>query len=206
MKTKEEWIAARRERWAEAFELVERGEASKRVEQCCELVLRGYGIKEIADRLVLGKTTVGGLLKDPTGKGADARRHKRHGICLDCGAKTFNGGAKKLPKRCFPCSNEHKKMQTKERVVAAIQEWESRYGMPPSAYDWNLHYARAKAHPERLRQIEARHGEAEWPNVSTVQAVFGSWNNALREAGVRPIPPGQRRDPESWRKHLEKIQ
>ena len=78
-------------------------------------------------------------------------------------------------------------------LLHKAQEWAERYGAPPTALDWNLAQARRAAAPERMAEIEARHGEALWPGSSTVTKTFGTWNAFLTEAGLETMRSGERR-------------
>ncbi len=64
---------------------------------------------------------------------------------------------------------------TRERIIAAIQEWAERFGHPPASGDWRFGVA------------------PYWPATSTVQNRFGSWNAAISAAGFTPLRSGKRR-------------
>lgn len=57
-----------------------------------------------------------------------------------------------------------------ERICAAIREWTSLHGKPPTSYDWS---ARLDDGPR-------------WPHARTVFHHWHSWADALRAAGVNP--------------------
>lgn len=73
----------------------------------------------------------------------------------------------------------HKQRWTKEAILNAIKEYALAYGVPPSSIDWNVGMARARGYLDRVQRWE----ENDWPAVNIVQREFGSWSNALEEAG-----------------------
>ncbi len=73
----------------------------------------------------------------------------------------------------------HRDLTHRDRIVAAIKEWNDVVGRPPGATDWNRS---SKAHRPR-----AETAYRSWPATSGVMNIFGSWN------------PGVRRDPEAWK-------
>lgn len=70
---------------------------------------------------------------------------------------------------------------TEESIVSAIQDFARRYGAAPAALDWNPGMARRKGNLQRAQRWE----ENDWPPVSTVQRVFGSWAEGLKAAGFQ---------------------
>ncbi len=63
-------------------------------------------------------------------------------------------------------------VHTPSSVLDAMWQWNQDHGKPPSAIEW------AKAGPGH-------------PTSTTVQKLFGSWNNAIYAAGFEPIPRGR---------------
>jgi hypothetical protein len=107
------------------------------------------------------------------------RKAQYAGRCVDCGAATngSNGRGPSAPKRCSACSLRHQQESakwTRGSIVAAIRAWVSRHGTPPGARTW-LHAGPA----------------GEWPPLSTVQRVFGSWTVAIAAAGYTPNATGR---------------
>lgn len=151
------------QRYPLAKRMVEDGTASPEVCRAVELLLAGKVGREIGAEMGVSTSRVLGLLADPTGERADARRRKNHGHCVDCGAKTFNGGALVAPARCSRCAKKRKHERGRARIIEAIQLWVSLYATPPGAMDWDLAFARARAAPERLAEIEQRHRGHKWP-------------------------------------------
>lgn len=63
---------------------------------------------------------------------------------------------------------------TRERIIAALQAWAQEHGRTPAKIgDW-------------------RHATPDHPAAITVDVRFGSWNNAILEAGLPPNRPGIR--------------
>ena len=189
-------------RYPLAKRMVEDGTASPQVRRAVELLLDGKVAREIGAEMGLSTSFAQELLADPTGEKADARRRKNHGRCKSCGAKTFNGGSVDVPAQCARCFRRERHEKAQARVIHAIQRWVGLYGKPPTAMDWDLSTARSKAVPERLAEIEERHRGHDWPYPENAQRLFGSWNAAIRAAGFEPVRPGQRRDPERWKRNL----
>lgn len=63
---------------------------------------------------------------------------------------------------------------TPENIVYAIELWHRRHLRAPAVSDWE---SAGDNHPTR----------------HTVQRVFGSWNSAIRAAGLKPRRPGEAR-------------
>lgn len=61
---------------------------------------------------------------------------------------------------------------TPERVIEAMQEWDSIHSKPPRTTDWRW-------------LNEFVDGHRRWPHVQTVVERFGSWNEGLAAAGLR---------------------
>ena len=76
----------------------------------------------------------------------------------------------------------------REALVSELRAWADAHGgEPPRVMDWNRAYAR-------------RHGarfEEGWPTSYMVNAAFGSWNAAIRAAGMQPR--GRHRPPRPGR-------
>ena len=112
---------------------------------------------------------------DPTGEKARAVKARYVGVCRGCGAYTQprngKGDAYAYCKACHPGAIERR--WTRERVLAAMAEWRSRYGRLPSSYDWSRTHAR-----RRGGDALARLAEGEWPAASVVTRLFGTWSGA----------------------------
>jgi hypothetical protein len=110
------------------------------------------------------------------------------GVCRGCGAYTEprngKGDAYRYCKRCRPGAIQPK--WTRKLVLAAMLEWQKRYGRLPSSYAWSRTHAKRRggAAAQRLN-------EGEWPSASVVSALFGSWEHARETAqtGAGRRPP-----------------
>ncbi|CAA9519260.1 MAG: hypothetical protein AVDCRST_MAG85-2802, partial [uncultured Solirubrobacteraceae bacterium] len=85
---------------------------------------------------------------------------------------------------------------TREQVIEKILRWNALYGEPPSTADWNPSLARWRAQEwriERYRLGDPETGER-WPSLNSAKRLFdGSFDAAVREAGLVPHRPGPRR-------------
>jgi AraC-like DNA-binding protein len=155
----------------------------------------GLSIAQIADRLGRSAATVKAYFYDPTGEKARAVKARYVGVCRGCGAYTQprngKGDAYAYCKACHPGAIE--RHWTRERVLAAMTEWRSRYGRLPSSYDWSRTHARRRG-GEPLERLST----GDWPSAGVVTAVYGSWK-AARAAAARQIVEagdGERRSPD----------
>src|ERR687896_1703780 len=79
---------------------------------------------------------------------------------------------------------------SRETIIAKILEWDARYGEPPCSADWNPSLARWRAQDWRAE----RYREGTWPSTNAAKRPFGgSFDAALRAAGLEPRRPGPRR-------------
>src|ERR671916_1741274 len=79
---------------------------------------------------------------------------------------------------------------TRELIIEKIREWNDRYGEPPCSADWNPSLARWRAQEWRAE----RYREGVWPSTNAVKRPFGgSFDAAVRAAGLEPHKPGPRR-------------
>ena len=119
----------------------------------------------------------------PTGEKARAVKARYVGVCRGCGASTQprngKGDAYAYCKACHPGAIERR--WTRERVLAAMTEWRSRYGRLPSSYDWSRTHAGRRG-GEALERLSG----GDWPSASVVTGVYGSWK-AARAAAAREI-------------------
>jgi hypothetical protein len=81
---------------------------------------------------------------------------------------------------------------TRETIIEKILEWNVRFGEPPCSADWNPSLARWRAQEWR---IERYHGGI-WPSTNAAKRPFGgSFDAAVRAAGLEPHRSGPRRRP-----------
>jgi len=79
---------------------------------------------------------------------------------------------------------------TCESIIEKIADWHRRYGEPPCSADWNPSLARWRAQEWRAERYYADH----WPSTNAVKRAFGgSFDAAVRAAGLEPARPGPRR-------------
>src|SRR5215203_1240545 len=79
---------------------------------------------------------------------------------------------------------------TRELIIEKILEWNARYGEPPCSADWNPSLARWRAQEWRAE----RYREGVWPSTNAAKRPFdGSFDAAVRAAGLEPHRPGPRR-------------
>src|SRR3954470_16399823 len=78
---------------------------------------------------------------------------------------------------------------TCESIIEKIADWNGRYGEPPCSADWNPSLARWRAQEWRAERYYADH----WPSTNAVKRAFGgSFDAAVRAAGLEPARPGRR--------------
>lgn len=100
------------------------------------------------------------------------------GTCADCGRPTaYNPDGPS--KRCKGCDDRMRNVVARRSAVDAIKRFAERYGRPPTATDFN-----AALSPETFYR------DADYPHLSVVQSLFGSWNDAIAAAGFVPRPKG----------------
>src|SRR4051794_14836885 len=81
---------------------------------------------------------------------------------------------------------------TREAIIEKILEWNELYGEPPCSADWNPSLARWRAQEWRAE----RYREGVWPSTNAAKRPFdGSFDAAVRAAGLEPHRSGPRRRP-----------
>jgi hypothetical protein len=79
---------------------------------------------------------------------------------------------------------------SRETIITKIREWNDRYGEPPCSADWNPSLARWRAQEWRIE----RYRDGFWPSTNAAKRPFGgSFDAAVRAAGLEPHRPGPRR-------------
>lgn len=149
---------------------------------------KGATNREIAAALGVSKTYASSLHTDPTGEKDKARKATYDMVCVDCGGRVSGTEGPREQPRCLRCSGVFYGKQntkwTEERVIEAIRWWNSEYGEPPSAHDWNATACRKQLHDEdRAVRFERLFAEGKVPWFNTVVLRFGSWNQGLEAAG-----------------------
>ena len=81
---------------------------------------------------------------------------------------------------------------TRETIIEKILEWNVRFGEPPCSADWNPSLARWRAQEWRVE----RYRDGIWPSTNAAKRPFdGSFDAAVRAAGLEPHRSGPRRRP-----------
>src|SRR3954454_25363808 len=81
---------------------------------------------------------------------------------------------------------------TRELIIEKIRQWDARYGEPPCSADWNPSLARWRAQEWRAERYRA----GVWPSTNAAKRPFGgSFDAAVRAAGLEPHRSGPRRRP-----------
>src|SRR5918992_2523414 len=89
---------------------------------------------------------------------------------------------------------------TRELIIEKILEWDARYGEPPCSADWNPSLARWRAQEWRAE----RYRDGEWPSTNAAKRPFGgSFDAAIRAAGLEPRRPGPKRAAGKARPEIE---
>ena len=83
---------------------------------------------------------------------------------------------------CTPCANRRAPARswTREDLLAAIQRWSDLEGRSPTSEQW-------QTGPRTSARWQREYPD--WPTVKDLQRHFGSWNEALRAAGITPVHP-----------------
>lgn len=89
---------------------------------------------------------------------------------------------------------EDRKVWTRDRILASLRRWAVVHGGSPRASDFNPSAARWAAQEWRIARYRAGDPDGgPWPSLNVIKGEFGgSFNAALREAGLevnRPGPP-----------------
>jgi hypothetical protein len=82
---------------------------------------------------------------------------------------------------------------SREDILGAIREWERLYEEPPAMTDWAPARARRLGHEWRAQRYYA----GSWPHLTTVLKQFGTFNAAVKAAGLQPRPRGRHSRAES---------
>jgi hypothetical protein len=81
---------------------------------------------------------------------------------------------------------------TRDSIIEKILEWNVRFGEPPCSADWNPSLARWRAQEWRVE----RYRDGTWPSTNAAKRPFdGSFDAAVRAAGLEPHRSGPRRRP-----------
>lgn len=155
------WSAALAEASLPARPLTFPTTVSERVRAARALASEGLGPVAIAARLGVSRASAYNYL------------HARD--CPACGEPMTARNAE----RCRECTRHEPtvlRAWTPEGALEAIVAWRDELGVPPSYREWT---------PNRERPGRWERESPRWPSAAVVCALFGTWNAALAEAGVR---------------------
>lgn len=124
------------------------------------LARTGMSPRAIADLLGIGAGTVSGYLRGAT--------------CPACAGPLVCGST------CSACAPRTAPNASRDEVARALHDWVAAHGRPPTQHDWGR-----EAGPTSPWVTDW----PRWPSASTVRTHFGTWNEALRQAG---LPIGRR--------------
>jgi len=156
-------------------------------EQARQLHADGLNNKTIALRLGVSQATVLRWL-DPEREAkqrlaARDYKHRQRKRCAECGTKIWYTST--LCNRCSIEQQKRHKRWTRERVIAAIQAWNTTHGRPPTATEW------MRAGPDHPAATAIYGREA---------SAFPSWNAAIAAAGFTPRFSGPGPGKSTWSK------
>lgn len=165
------------------------GRAAK-VAEAQRLRNEGLMLKEIAQRMGCATSTVFQYIDDPDLEKLRARKKSYRGACVDCGTATDGtAGPTKAPARCNRCNGAHSREMTRRWILESFREWETLFGAPPSAMDWNPAHARSQNLHYKADRYEAT--GRPWPSTTSVINIFGTWNAGRAAAGYETNGVGE---------------
>ena len=147
----------------------------------------GKSLWQVAQDIGGSVQTISAWMNDPDGALLRARKDSYAGTCGDCGGPTDGSSGRSPARRCARCIKRIGMLETKwdqAKIIEAIREWASVYGVPPTAMQWNVSAARLKGRDDWAERYANDYRQ--WPAQSVVQSHFPSWNEAIRAAGFSP--------------------
>lgn len=136
---------------------------AKRATEAARLKATGMNGLQIARVMGVSNSYAYELLSDPEGSRVRARKDGYRGVCRSCGELTDgSNGAAAAPSMCNTCANPP---WSREDILAAFRAFHECTGRSPRKEDGDV--------PGR-----------DLPHERTVAKYLGSWNNALRAAGL----------------------
>lgn len=147
------------------------------------------------------------LVNDPDGSKQRARRETYRGVCERCGGETRSDGTSRPSPFCSACAvviHHEERRWTPEAIVETFKRFAEVNGRVPTATDvmFAAPTIRAKLSPERIRDAEEAIARVPLPTSETVRHELGSWEEAVRRAGLQPAPTGaaghRNRSRRSW--------
>lgn len=82
------------------------------------------------------------------------------------------------------------KQHTQEHSIWCALKWNELFGYTPAATDWNPSLARQRGYIERAERFNKFRDEYNCPTIGTIQHLFLSWSEFIRETGLPPAPQG----------------
>ncbi len=101
-----------------------------------------------------------------------------------------------MPPSALVVDGTRRRALTRDDVIERIRRWHALFGEPPTTADWNPSLARWRAQEWRIERYRAGDPQtgAPWPALNSAKRVFdGSFDAAVRAAGLVPHRPGPRR-------------
>lgn len=154
---------------------------------------QGINRNIVAAQLGLAPSTVSNYLSDPTGSKAEARKASYGRPCENCGRITTGcNGKEQAPKvcgRCLAAQAHDERYWNRERVLTRIKMFHAIHGRVPFSPEWLYSESRAAL---------VENDNIVYPYTSVVLREFGTWLNAIREAGFEPPEYRNRRKPDEY--------
>ena len=92
----------------------------------------------------------------------------------------FSGVGPRAP--AGPARGVRERRYSQAEVLDAVRRWAHQYGEAPTSVDWEPARARRMGHGWRAERFE----DGRWPTVRIVRGHFGTFNDAVRRAGLQP--------------------
>lgn len=159
----------------------------ERVHLAQQMRAAGFLLREIGPHFGVSPKTASAWISDPDLTKQSERRARYARPCPDCGQPMDGSdGPSAGPASCLSCTRQNNHASARARVIEAMHEWNRRFGRPPMAADWNQGMATSGNYPaSRARRAAAT--DYDWPPVTAVQRLFGSWNAGVEAAGFEPL-------------------
>jgi hypothetical protein len=160
-----------------------------------QLLEDGLTQREIAEALSLSRSYVYALITDPDGTLERKRRERYRVPCRLCGTPLHGSdGYKGQTGRtglCRTCLGKVRTRWTPETILQAFRNFHTTFGRTPTTTDIIGTFPSIARHltPARVEEARAAHGLL--PHPATVTNHFGSWPNAVKQAGLPPAPQGK---------------
>jgi hypothetical protein len=164
------------------------------VAQAQALRASGTLIDDIASQMGVSRSYASELIRDPDGSAAAARKRSYARRCA-CGRSMDMGS-----QRCATCATaayHTERYWTRDRIIAAFQEFHSVMGRAPAATDVPKHARSMAKRISKARLAEAYSHGVHLPVPHAVKREFGGWRAAVAAAGLQQLPQGGA----AWRRY-----